>query len=122
MQGGDTALILAAHEGHVGIVNLLLQYPIQINLKNNVRPLLTLLEKNTITVKITLHTCFLQTGFTALIIAAARNYTDLCAALLDHGANVNMKDKVKYEHLGSNTCPHNHYKQHFKYIISCIDR
>lgn len=33
-------------------------------------------------------------GFTALIIAAARNYTDICAALLDRGASVNMKDKV----------------------------
>lgn len=37
IQGGDTALILAAHEGHLDIVNLLLQYPVQLNLKNNVR-------------------------------------------------------------------------------------
>lgn len=36
-QGGDTALILAAHEGHLDIVNLLLQYPVLLNLKNNVK-------------------------------------------------------------------------------------
>ena len=36
-QGGDTALILAAHEGHVEIVKLLLRYEsIRINIKSNV--------------------------------------------------------------------------------------
>ena len=33
-------------------------------------------------------------GFTALIIAAARNSTDLCKLLLDHGAQIDIKDKV----------------------------
>jgi len=37
---------------------------------------------------------FLQMGFTALIIAAARNRSDLCQLLLDNGAQIDIKDKV----------------------------
>jgi len=63
-----TALLLAADEGHVNIVRVLIAWRSNVNARDN-------------------------DGKTALIVAAARGHADIVQLLLQHGADVNTKDR-----------------------------
>jgi ankyrin repeat protein len=63
-----TALLLAADEGHINIVRLLVERRSKIDARDN-------------------------DGKTALIVAAARGDADIVQCLLQHGADVNAKDR-----------------------------
>jgi ankyrin repeat protein len=66
----NTALLLAADQGHVKIVQMLIGNRSNVNVRDG-------------------------NGKTALIIAAARGHTDIVQLLLDKGADVNAKDQFE---------------------------
>lgn len=66
---GETALILAAEEGHTDIVKLLIDAGANLNLQDMI------------------------VGLTALIAAAQGRYTDIARLLINAGANLDLCDK-----------------------------
>ena len=71
---GDTSLILAARNGHLNVVKLLLSKNPEVNVKNNA-------------------------GETAIIIPAKKGFLDIVQALVEHGADVNTQQNVGYNAL-----------------------
>jgi hypothetical protein len=100
---GWTPLMLAARKGDTGLLNLLLSRGADIDAKSAVQDRTALMEavrnRNFEAVKALLAAnpdvdAVDWEGYTVLMFAAISGQTDVVSALLDHGAEVNVKNKV----------------------------
>jgi len=69
---GDTALMWAANDGHLNVVEFLVEHGANVNAAA---------------------TGLIYAGFTALIYASEKGYVNMVKYLIKHGANINAKNK-----------------------------
>ncbi len=89
VQGGATALYVAAQNGHVEAVGLLVAANAQLNIQHKVRFTACLLV-------IINFGCVQEDGGTALHIASQEGHCEVVKMLVMAGANVNIKSNVSH--------------------------
>lgn len=97
-QSGYTALHMASENGHVSTIELLLNHQADVNAKSDVR---WMYHDNVsciyvINHMIMRHLYYNQGGWTALHEAADNGHVAAVKMLLNYGADVNAKSKVRY--------------------------
>jgi ankyrin repeat protein len=95
-QKGETALMRACNKGYLDIVALLLKNNPNVNTKSSVRSFdLKYFKLQRICIMYC-DVIVLKLGYTALMGAALNGYTDICGMLLSSGADVSIRNNVRF--------------------------
>lgn len=101
----------ASKEGHVNVVDQLLQYGAPLDVKNNVGDRCTDYLCSLSFLMILYSTLF-QDGMTAMMLAAKGGYSGVVNLLLEHGAEVDLRHKVRFfnlAHTNIDTSPSSYF-------------